>query len=352
LLQRSCTLCHTTNNPTPPGALALDDHANYSGLPGDYARLANDSGARWGYKPVISSRTWRQSNASRYVRPFQSRRSLLIWKIFGRRLDGWTNADHPTESAPGDPATLPPGADPNKADLDYTGDIMPPPGSAAPPLTEDEKMTFARWVDLGCPINTATIHNWHSDDLRPTLTISSPRQNRNQPPLTELRLGVADGYSGVSNGTLSVKADFPVNGLSPHAELVSQGSFTGAGVFTIPLNPPITSLLPSHLIASVLDAQGNRTTVTVRFWVASSDFHVLSLDASSIRDSRLHIRFENPDALTGHNIFWTSGLSTALPFWSPLPILDWEAETNRVRRVEIVPPISGQGGFLRVVAPQ
>ena len=31
------------------------------------------------------------------------------WKIFGQRLDGWTNADHPTESVPGDAATLPPG---------------------------------------------------------------------------------------------------------------------------------------------------------------------------------------------------------------------------------------------------
>ena len=45
-------------------------------------------------------------NASRYVRMFQSRRSLLIWKIFGQRLDGWTNDDFPTETVPGDPSTL------------------------------------------------------------------------------------------------------------------------------------------------------------------------------------------------------------------------------------------------------
>ena len=35
------------------------------------------------------------------VDAFQSRRSLLVWKVFGARLDGWTNADHPTESTPG-----------------------------------------------------------------------------------------------------------------------------------------------------------------------------------------------------------------------------------------------------------
>ena len=88
---------------------------------------------------MIANGTWRQTNASRYIRMFQSRRSLLIWKMFGERLDGWTNADHPTESVPGNPATLPPGADPNAADLDYTGTIMPPPGSPVAPLTADER---------------------------------------------------------------------------------------------------------------------------------------------------------------------------------------------------------------------
>ena len=32
-----------------------------------------------------------------------SRRSLLAWKIFGQRLDGWTNDDFATETAPGAP---------------------------------------------------------------------------------------------------------------------------------------------------------------------------------------------------------------------------------------------------------
>src|SRR5439155_4424329 len=193
--------------------------------------------------PVIASRTWRQSNASRYIRMFQSRRSLLIWKIFGRRLDSWTNTDHPTESSPGNAATLPPGADPNTADLDYTGDIMPPTNSVVPVLSEDEKMIFARWVDLGCPINTGTgddaNYGWFLDELRPTITVSSPRPNRNDKPLTEIRVGVADAYSGVSNATFSVKADFPVNGAPPGTELKGQGSFVALGIFSIPLQMPI-----------------------------------------------------------------------------------------------------------------
>jgi hypothetical protein len=67
--------------------------------------------AQYGHPPVIANGRWRQTNASRYIRSFQSRRSLLIWKLFGQRLDGWSNADHPTESVPGNAATLPPGAD-------------------------------------------------------------------------------------------------------------------------------------------------------------------------------------------------------------------------------------------------
>ena len=55
VLQRSCVPCHSTTN--AQGNLVLNDYTNYSGLPGDYARLAGDSGGRWGYKPVISSRT-------------------------------------------------------------------------------------------------------------------------------------------------------------------------------------------------------------------------------------------------------------------------------------------------------
>jgi hypothetical protein len=58
-------------------------------------------------------------------------------------------ADHPTERVPGDADTLPAGADVNEADLDFTGMMMPPPGSGVPPLSADEKMTFARSDQLG-----------------------------------------------------------------------------------------------------------------------------------------------------------------------------------------------------------
>ena len=81
LLDRSCVSCH--QGTSAPAALRFDvrgltDGPPYSGIrvPGDYARLCFDKAARWGYAPVIGrGGGWRQTNASRYVRPFQSRRS-------------------------------------------------------------------------------------------------------------------------------------------------------------------------------------------------------------------------------------------------------------------------------------
>ena len=69
---------------------------NQGKFPGTYVRLAMDQRAKFGYKPVAYD-SWGYPNASRYVRMFQARRSLLVWKIFGERLDGFSNDDHPSE---------------------------------------------------------------------------------------------------------------------------------------------------------------------------------------------------------------------------------------------------------------
>jgi hypothetical protein len=352
LLQRSCVPCHSLTNTVPAGNLVLDDYTNYNGLPGDYERLADDSSARWGYPPVISTGTWRQSNASRYIRMFQSRRSLLIWKIFGRRLDGWSNADHPTETTPGDSTTLPPGTDPNTADLDYTGTIMPPSNSGVPPLSEDEKLTFTRWIDLGCAINTGTgddaNYGWFLDELRPTLTVASPRQNQNSVPLTEIRVGVADADSGLNAATLSIKADFVVNGAAPGTELVSQGTFVGHGVFSIPLQNPVSNLSTQHVTASVADMQGNTNLVQVRFWVQTG-FKILSLDASSLSTGRLSLRVQNPTGATNHVVLSSADATLPINQWSVIPVLTGADETNQVRRLDFqMPGTPTRRLFLRV----
>ena len=137
-----------------------------------------------------------------------------------------------------------------------------------------------------------------------------------------------------------------MNGLAAGAELAGQGTFVSPGIFVLALNPPITNLPPSHVTATVLDAQGNRATTKVRFWVAPLDFRILKVDSGE----RASIRFENPDSLTGHTVLWTDQLPSAPANWSSLPVINWANESNRVRRVEVQPPLA-PAGFFRIRQP-
>lgn len=262
ILRTRCIGCHQGSSPA--GNLDLANLAEIDGFPGDYYRLAADSDGDYGHPSLLSTGNWRQTNASRYIRMFQSRRSLLIWKLYGERLDGWTNADHPTETVPGNASTLPPGADRNDADLDFTGSMMPPLPMA--PLTEEEKLLFVRWIDLGAPIDTGNpAYGWRLDDLRPTLTVSLPRPGRHRDRIQTLRLGVADAHSGVSAASLSLTAGFAVEGRAPGAELADLLVATGQGIHTLNLTSPLPRMDMANLHASVRDTQGNITRTTVTF---------------------------------------------------------------------------------------
>src|SRR5262245_59380959 len=114
---------------------------------------------------------------------------------------------------------------------------MPPPNSGAPALSWDEKMTIARWIDLGAPINSGdagtTQYGWFLDDLRPSLNVSSPRPGENVGPLTEIRFGAADAHSGINSASLSVHADFAVQGRAAGSELADLAQSIGDGVYAI-----------------------------------------------------------------------------------------------------------------------
>jgi len=114
--------------------------------------------------------------------------------------------------------------------------------------------------------------------------------------------------TGVNNATLSIKANFPVNGASAGTELVNQGSFIAPGIFAIPLQTPVSNLSTSHVTAVVADIQGNTNVVNVRFWV-DAGFHILSLDASALNSQQLTVRFENPSGSTNHIVFGTDDVS-------------------------------------------
>jgi hypothetical protein len=274
VLQAQCVSCH--NGTQMAGQLNLADLSLDDDLPGDYRRLAKDESAEFGYPPVINNGVWRQTNASRYIRKFQSRRSLLVWKIFGERLDGWLNTDHPTELLPGDANTLPEGANPDEADLDFIASTAHPAGGMVA-LSMAEKMAFARWIDLGAPIDLSVIRGnpglgWFLDDLKPTLTISSPRINYNPNPVDYIRLGVADAYTGIDLNTLSITANFSVNGRPADSELSDLAINTSAGIYQINLDQPVpVDQVERHIRAEVADNEGNIKRVDVRFYTANPD---------------------------------------------------------------------------------
>jgi hypothetical protein len=266
-------------------------------VPGTYHRLALDREAKFGHKPVIPNGSWRQTNASRYIREFQSRRSLLVWKVLGRRTDGWTNDDFPTETVPGDANTLHWKGKPipntsenrNRADLDFTGTIMPPPEAVAgtytgpdgkkvkvPALSDEEKRTIIRWIDLGCPIDQdydpkhpeERGYGWMCDDQRPTLTLTEPRSGVNG-SLSRILVGMHDVYSGLQEESFRITADFALEGVAAGENLAKKFRPLSRGVWELKLTRPLTELPAGKLQVSVRDRQGNETRIERSFSVAA-----------------------------------------------------------------------------------
>jgi hypothetical protein len=210
---------------------------------------------------------------TRYVYGFQSRRSLLIWKVFGKRLDGLPKeppkgreAEHKRILAAGD----------------FTGSIMPPPeavkaGKVAP-LTDEDKRTLVRWIDLGCPVDKTydPTHpqergsGWMFDDQRPTLTLTYPRAGVNA-GLSRILVGMHDYNTGLDMGSFSVTADFPIDGVQPGGNLAPKFKATSDGVWELLLTNPPTSLTRGKLTVSVRDRQGNTGRIERTFSVTGRE---------------------------------------------------------------------------------
>ena len=242
LLQRACVSCH--KGTTPPGGLAFDaqtivggtypDSGSF-GTPRDYTMLARNAGPQWGTKSVNNSLGFYGfPNASRVLRKMQSRRSLLQWLLEGARLDGWTNAQWPTETVPGDPSTLPDAGARALADVDYR-DTARHSGM----LTPAEQRLVATWIDLGAPVDLGG--GYWQDEIRPTLAL--------KPSDGTLIIGAADAYSGVDAASLSVTID------NHPTALTSLGD--GRWSTSLPSSAAIVS-------AKVKDRAGNWTEQTIR----------------------------------------------------------------------------------------
>jgi hypothetical protein len=291
ILERSCVACHNSKDgKMPAGNLDLDadvemiDIPHTAKIPGTYYRLAADEAAKFGHKP-IGYDSWGYPNASRYIRKLQSRRSLLIWKVYGERLDGFSNDDHPSESMPGarelQQAGKPVEVEKNRHrwDLDFTGSPMPPPAAVqagkVKPLSDEDRRTLARWIDLGCPIDldydssdpSRRGYGWMLDDNRPILTVTYPQPGANK-PLSRIVIGAHDYYTGLDEGNISVTADFAVNGAAPGTNLAERFQPKTQGVWELQLDEPLRKLQRGLLTVAVNDGQGNETRIERTFSVS------------------------------------------------------------------------------------
>jgi hypothetical protein len=313
ILERSCVACHSAKLESPAAGFILDDD-DKGRMPG----FGHDAGPNVNvpmtyFRLVIGHERFKQPNelglsgeaASRWIRKFQSRRSLLVWKLFGRRTDGWTNDDFPSLETRNDPKSLRLKGKPvdrvdynddqklrywirdNVVDIDYAGSIMPPADAVAgtyrgpdgrtvkvAPLSDEDRRTIVRWIDLGCPIDldpnfkpadpTSRGYGWHGDDQRPTLTVTYPKPGAN-PALSRILIGMADAYSGLDMSTFTVTADFPVAGAAAGENLAAKFRPTVSGVWELKLAEPIAALAKGKLTVTVQDRQGNRNRIERTF---------------------------------------------------------------------------------------
>jgi hypothetical protein len=287
ILKKSCVACHSNKADKLAGNLNLDADAekiaseHRGQFPGTYYRLALDEGAKFGHKPVGWD-SWGAMQASRYIRKMQSRRSLLVWKIFGRRLDGFSNDDHPSESEPGkgDLVFKVKQVDVQKfkhmQDIDFTGSIMPPPDAVkagkVAALTDEDRRTLVRWIDLGCPIDLdydpahpdRRGEGWMADDNRPILTVTYPRAGRNE-EFSRILVGMHDYYTGLDMDSFTVVADFATEGATAGTNLATKFKQKTQGVWELRLAKPITDLNKGKLTVSVKDRAGNISRIERTF---------------------------------------------------------------------------------------
>jgi hypothetical protein len=262
IFERSCVACHSHKLAKPAGNLALDDDRP---VPGPRWDLGNAGPVPATYNKLAGN----YLGITRYVRGFQARRSLLIWKIYGKRLDGL-----PAEPLPGKEVI-------HKrilAEGDFRGSAMPPPEAVkagkVQALSDEDRRTLVRWVDLGCPVDLAFDakdpakrgDGWLFDDQRPTLTVTYPRAGRNE-SLRRILVGMHDYGTGLDMESFRVVASFPLAGVEVGEDLAKRFRPVAPGVWELRLARPLTELRQGRLTVAVQDRQGNVSRIERTFSV-------------------------------------------------------------------------------------
>jgi hypothetical protein len=175
-----------------------------------------------------------------------------VWKVFGERLDGFSNDDHPSEPEPGagyfalNGERVPTDKARSRYDLDFLGLQMPPPEAIAgtyktadgkiikvPGLTDEDRFTLVRWIDLGCPIDLdrgteARGLGWFPR-RQPSVTVTPPRAGQN-PSIDRILIGAHDYWHRARCRLIHGRGRLPVNGIAAGQNLAPRNSNRSQGV--------------------------------------------------------------------------------------------------------------------------
>ncbi len=332
IFQAKCVSCHQPNG-AQSGGLDLSDssYSDFSrssdyipdGLyPSSYATLAihKDPVANPLPRSISPKGDWYWPQVTRYIRAGQARQSLLAWKIFGKRLDGRRNEDRPTESVPGNPATIPFGYNFYDCDLDYTGEQMPPPSSGIA-LSWEERMKIIRWIDIGSPIDISVINTnlgyksyagFLEDDLRPTLSLlPSVAQAAKDRKLSRLVIGTYDLESGINPNSLIVTMNRAIGAFPAGTNLASAVTISNGGTVTINLPTPIDLIDGESSIFIEVRDQANHATRIERTYSRAKQA-AASVSAGSYASNAI-LAPDSIISLFGINLAMETLLASSLP---------------------------------------
>jgi hypothetical protein len=157
----------------------------------------------------------------------------------------------------------------------FKGSAMPPPeavksGKVAP-LSDEERRTIFRWIDLGCPLDldfqpSSRGNGWMLDDQRPTLTLAYPQPGANK-ELTMILIGMHDYDTGLDMTTFQVTASVALDGIAAGENLAPRFRPKSDGIWELALATPLSRLAKGGLTASVRDRQGNTSRIVRSFSV-------------------------------------------------------------------------------------
>src|SRR5262249_59321966 len=127
-------------------------------------------------------------------------------------------------------------------------------------LSDEDRLTLARWIDIGCPIDRDPERGWHLDEGRPTLTLTHPQPGANA-RLDRILIGMHDYGTGLDLATFKVTADCALDGLKPCQNLAPKFKSSTPGIWEGRLTTPPASLSKACLQVEARDHQGNMTRI-------------------------------------------------------------------------------------------